>query len=126
MTAAYVDSSYMVAIALNEATAAAARTRMNAHDRLIASGLCEAELLSTCARDDVQLPTGWDDHLTFVHPRRGLGPEIRRTLAAGYLRGADLWHIAVALYVNPSPAELTFLTFDNKQRAVAAALGFQT
>jgi len=125
VTAAYVDTSYLVAVTLNETTAAAARARMGAHDRLVASGLCEAELLSTCARDGVELPAGWDDHVTFIHPRRGLRPEIDRTLAAGYLRGADLWHVAVALYVSPNPTRLTFLTFDTRQRAVAAALGFE-
>lgn len=40
-------------------------------------------------------------------------------------RGADLWHVASALYVAPSPADLYFLTLDERQRSVAATLGFR-
>ena len=46
-------------------------------------------------------------------------------LASGYLRGADLWHVAAALYSFPDPRTATFLTLDNRQREVAEALGFQ-
>jgi predicted nucleic acid-binding protein len=126
VTTAYVDTSCLVAVALNEGTATTVRARMATHDRLVASGLCEAELLSACTRDAVRLPREWDAHITLVHPRRGLRLELDRALAVGYLRGADLWHVAVALYVSPDPAELTFLTLDAKQRTVAATLGFQT
>ena len=45
-------------------------------------------------------------------------------LEAGYLRGADLWHVAHALYVTPCPASLSFVTLDARQGAVAEALGF--
>ena len=48
-------------------------------------------------------------------------------LAVAYLRGADLWHIATALYVKDTVVgEMTFVTLDNRQRAVAANLGFAT
>ena len=45
-------------------------------------------------------------------------------LNAGYLRGADLWHVATALYVTPEPGEISFITLDRRQRNVAMALGF--
>ena len=52
-----------------------------------------------------------------------LTEEIQVVLSAGYLRGADCWHVAVAL--NYAPArDLTFLSLDKAQRAVAARLGF--
>jgi hypothetical protein len=53
-----------------------------------------------------------------------LTDEISRVLSAGYLRGADLWHVACALYLEPEPDELVFLTLDASQKAVAAKLGF--
>ena len=61
---------------------------------------------------------------TFERP---LSDEFAIALRIGYLRGADLWHIATALYVaRGDPSEVTFLTLDRRQREVAAALGFQT
>lgn len=50
--------------------------------------------------------------------------EIARVPAAGYVRGADCWRLAAALYVAPEPGELSFVTLDARQREVAAALGF--
>ena len=47
-------------------------------------------------------------------------------LRIGYLRGADLWHIATALYMFDEPSDITFLTLDRRQGDVAAALGFQS
>lgn len=39
---------------------------------------------------------------------------------------ADLWHLACALFVEPQPLELVFLTLDKRQRAAARVLGFPT
>lgn len=58
-------------------------------------------------------------------PFRPLTEEIETVLKAGYLRGADLWHVANALYAFPGAAEVGFFTLDERQRAVAAELGFQ-
>ena len=66
------------------------------------------------------------DELEFVIPTRSLGAEIIRVLDAGYVRGADCWHLATALYLAPDPGELTFVTLDVRQREVAKALGFAT
>jgi hypothetical protein len=44
-------------------------------------------------------------------------------LDAGYVRGADLWHLAVALFIDPE-REIDFLTLDERQRAVSRKLGF--
>ena len=46
-------------------------------------------------------------------------------LETGYLRGADLWHVATALYVSPQSGSLSFATLDARQSAVAEAFGFQ-
>ena len=60
----------------------------------------------------------------WIMPTRPLGPEIADALRAGYLRGADLWHIATALYAARSVPGLAFVTLDRRQGGVAAALGF--
>ncbi len=63
--------------------------------------------------------------LSLIAPDRALSDEIARVLEAGYVRGADCWHLATALYLSPNPSALTFLTLDLAQRHVAKALGFQ-
>jgi len=47
-------------------------------------------------------------------------------LEVGYLRGADLWHLATALYITEDPAQITFMTLDKSQQAVASKLGFRS
>ena len=74
----------------------------------------------------VAVDTRLFDELEVVFPPRTLGPEITRVLEAGYVRGADCWHLATALYLAPDPSELTFITLDERQGAVAKALGFAT
>ena len=63
--------------------------------------------------------------IKWVLPDRPLSVEIIRVLRAGYLRGADLWHLATAMYVTPEPRDLTFLTLDRRQEEVAEELGFK-
>ena len=46
--------------------------------------------------------------------------------AAGYVRGADSWHLATALHASADPTELTFVTLDSSQRNVAKRLAFKT
>ena len=62
---------------------------------------------------------------TWVVPDRPLHEEIARVLAAGYVRGADCWHLASALYLAEDAAAISFLTLDERQAAVAKILGFR-
>ena len=78
-----------------------------------------------------RLALEFDDSLLsdieWVFPDRPLTIEMRNTLTVAYLRGADLWHIATALYVKDTVVgEMTFITLDNRQRTAAASLGFST
>ena len=60
-------------------------------------------------------------------PSRSLEGEIRQALDVGRLRGADLWHVACALFVAGSArSDLAFLSRDAAQRTVAKRLGFPT
>lgn len=62
--------------------------------------------------------------IDWILPDRPLGEELARALGAGYLRGADLWHVACALYLAGAiGSTVEFLTLDARQRAVASALG---
>ncbi|MFQ5680201.1 MAG: PIN domain-containing protein [Gemmatimonadota bacterium] len=125
MTVAYVDTSCLVAIAFGERGSAALGRRLEGFDRLVASNLLEAELRGAFERERVPFEPDLLSWIGWVLPDRPLSVEMARALAAGYLRGADLWHLSCALYLAEDPSELLFLTLDDRQRAVAEALGFR-
>lgn len=125
MKLAYVDSSCLVAIAFGEPGYEEVLKRLNLCERLFSSNLLEAELRAALAREgegdrEGDLLSG----ITWIYPNRQLTAEYRRILNAGTLKGADLWHVACALFLSPEPKELAFLTLDRSQKTVARALGF--
>lgn len=126
MAVAYLDSSCIVAMAFGEPSARRIQAAIARHDRCVASNLVEAEVMAALVREQVPPPADLFDGLDWVHPNRAMSEELTRVLAKGSLRGADLWHVACALFLDPTAAELTFLTLDLEQRRVAAAVGFQT
>jgi PIN domain len=126
LSRAYVDSSWILAIALGEPRAVERRNTLQSFDEVASSELLEAEVRSALTREGEGA-----DHaerhvvaIEWIRPTRRLTPEIDRVLAAGHLRGADLWHLVCALYVSPEPADLAFLTLDREQERVAKILGF--
>ena len=125
MTVAYLDTSVVVALTFEEPGGPRTKQRLEEFSRLLSSNLLEAELRAACAREAYGFSESLVANLTWVLPHRSLAPELAAALTAGYLRGADLWHVASALYVAPSPADLHFLTLDERQRSVAATLGFR-
>lgn len=124
MKAAYVDTSCILAIAFGERGAAKLEKSLNAFDRLLSSNLLEAELRAAFRRENATVdPATLLDAISWIHPAEPLTKELETILAHGYVRGADLWHLAVALFVDPG-REISFLTLDERQRNVAARLGF--
>ncbi len=126
MTTAYVDTSAVVAIDFSEPGGSEVNSRLGDFSSLISSNLLEAEVRAVYMRDGRRFESDFLSHIQWVFPGRSLAPEFEATLRVGYLRGADLWHVATALYVAGQPSDLTFLSLDQRQRTVAAALGFQT
>jgi len=125
MRLAYVDTSCLVAIAFREAGAAPLARRLARFDVLAASDLLEAELRSAFLRERVEPRPELLSGFSWVVPDRPLHAEIARVLAAGYVRGADCWHLASALYLAEDAAAISFLTLDERQAAVAKTLGFR-
>jgi hypothetical protein len=122
---AYVDTSFLLGIAFEEPGAARLTSRLRRFDRLFSSHLLEAEFRSALAREGIS--EGGDDalrHFTWVYPNRPLTPELERILNTGHVKGADLWHLANALFLARDSRELSFLTLDRRQRQVAVELGF--
>lgn len=127
MSVAYVDSSVLVGHAFGERKASTMVRRMDRFGRVVSSPLLEAELLSALRRDSRALDERWLEGISLTPTDRPLRAEIAQVLSAGYLRGADCWHLATALYLaQDDPASLSFLTLDKRQREVASTLGFRT
>ena len=124
MSIAYIDSSVVVAIEFGEPGAPELRQRLRGFAGIVASSLVEAELHSVCRRERRQMSRELLDQVKWLAPARALGPEIARVLEAGYVRGADCFHLANALFLSPDGDGVVFLTLDKRQREVAAALGF--
>ena len=102
------------------------RETLNESTRLVSSNLLEAELRAAHLRRRRQLSVALLGRIDWILPTRSLGPEFEAVLSAGYVRGADLWHLACALYVAHRPSELDFVTVDQRQRDVAHVIGFGT
>ena len=125
MSIAYVDTSALVAIAFGEPGGEATGEHLDRYSRLLSSNLLEAELRAAFAREQQEFEVDVLSRIDWILPDRPLASELARALEAGHLRGADLWHVAAALYVAPKPAEIGFVTLDCRQHEVASALGFQ-
>lgn len=126
MSVAYLDTSCLLAVAFCEEGWETLVQRLSDFDALVCSNLLEAEYRSALEREQVTGGLELLDRLTWVLPDRRLTAEIERALGAMRLRGADLWHVATALYLADSPADVAFLTLDSEQREAARALGFAT
>ena len=123
---AYVDTSAVLAVAFQEQEWETIAHRLAGFPVRLSSNLLEAETRSTYQREGLAFDDAIVSSIGWVHPNRSLGPEMAKALSAGgYLKGADLWHIAVALYVDETVlTNIAFITLDNRQRTVAAGLGF--
>ena len=125
---AYVDTSATLAIAFEEPDWELTARRLAGFPVLLSSNLLEAEMRSAYEREGLEFDPGSIPGIGWVNPTRPLGPEMAKAIAeGGYLRGADLWHVAVALYVDDTiSGKMAFITLDGKQKMIAANLGFET
>ncbi len=123
MNFAYLDTSSLVAISFAETGHEGSAKELRRFDRIFSSNLLEAEYLSVAAREERIGP--FERHLewiSWVLPERPLTSEIEQVLAVAYLRGADLWHLACALYLRDRLGEVRFVTADQRQLAAARKL----
>jgi PIN domain-containing protein len=125
VSTAYIDSSCIVAMAFDQPDARKIAKVCRSYSQLVAANLLEAEVRAALAREGARPVGNVFEGIRWLYPDRPLGEEMSRALEHGRLRGADLWHIACALYVDPAATELAFLTLDVPQQRVAAALGFR-
>jgi hypothetical protein len=124
MRVAYVDTSCLVAVALGESQGADITDKLATYDRLYSDNLLEAELRSAFSRERIERePDQLSSAITWVLPAEPLSGEYRTALGHGKLRGADLRHVACALYLQRLAGPIDFPSLDAKQRQVAATVG---
>jgi len=125
LTLAYVDSSCLAAVVLGEPGSRELLVRLSRYGQLFSSNLLEAEVRAVMAREKIAGNSGvllsW---ITWVYPTRRLSQEFRRVGEVATLRGADLWHVACALFLRQKVQELAFITLDGAQAEAARELGF--
>ena len=122
---AYVDTSYLLAGALAEPSEHHVAHRLHDFVQLVSSRLLEAEFRSAFRRISKPPELAFLEMVEWADADHPLSSEIERVLEVDYLRGADCWHVATALYVTGGAPGATFLTLDLRQRAVAKKLGFR-
>lgn len=125
MSVAYVDTSVIVALAFAEEGAEELANRLAGYSRLVSSNLLEAEVRAACRREGQPVPVHLLARIGWILTHRPLSPEMETALDTATLRGADLWHVASALYAAPEPGAISFCTLDHRQAKAAGALGFR-
>ena len=126
MSVAYIDASAIIAVDFSEPRGPEVLERLSGFSKLVSSNLLESEVRAVYAREGRPFDADTLSRVEWVFPTRPLSAEIETALSAGYLRGADLHHVATALYMAGNPERMAFVTLDIGQGAVAAALGFRT
>ena len=125
--AAYIDTSLLIHVRFEEAGRRYAR-RIEAYDHLFSSELLLAEMYAFARRegiDRVELLEAVNG-ISWVIPDRPLAGELARVIEQGYVRGADLWHLACACYLSSAAESVAFLTRDSVQLQIARRLGLKS
>ena len=124
MRIAYIDTSCLVAIAFGEAGATKVASRLERMDRLFGP-ICSRQ---SCGRRLLAKSSRLTGRTTLeyhrVYPNRPLSGEFERVMVEGYVKGADLWHLACALFLAPEPKDSRSSRSTKRQEEVARRLGF--
>lgn len=126
MKVAYLDTSALLAIAFNEPGARELNAEVSTFRLLLSSDLLEAEVRSAFVRHQRTDYRTVLDPIEWISPGRRLTDEMDQVLSGGYLRGADLYHVATALLVSADFPDFTFATMDFQQLEVARRVGLKT
>ena len=128
MKSAFIDTSALASILFKEPAYPAVLNILEGLETVSASCLLEAEIRSAAVRESIDQGDvdGVLSKVEWVLPDRPLSHEIRSIVSKGIpLRGAELWHLACALYLAGDPANLPFVTLDGGQAGAAERLGFK-
>ncbi len=123
---AYIDTSLLIGLKFDKAPGELIRM-VHEYD-FFAGELLIAEMLAFGKRESIPEGLIWDavKGISWIIPEGSLADQLARIVRYGYTRGADLWHLACAIYLSPNSKDLAFLTLDEHQRGLASRLGFST
>jgi predicted nucleic acid-binding protein len=123
----FIDTSVLVTILFKESGYKKLNSLIEQATEILACNLLEAELLSVMAREKRPLADALEaiKHISLFMPDRSLADEYKKIFNMTFCRGADAYHLACALFLDPQATELIFLTQDNKQQKSAEKVGFK-
>jgi len=128
LSSIYLDTSAFLAVLFGEPQSTPVLSILRDAGEILASDLLEAEARAAGARrnrPEEEMDTALAK-LSLFQPNRALTAELKRVLSISpLLRGADLWHLACALYLAGDPSNLPFVTLDEAQGEAAGRLGFK-
>lgn len=128
MNVIYIDTSALICKTFQELDYKEIATLLNSADELVSSQLLCAELISVYQREKRDLKEAERElaSISLINPDTNLTQELISIFQYGYLRGADAFHLASAMFIDPAALELQFLTRDKQQKKMAEKLGFKT
>ena len=128
MKRGYIDTSVLVALHFGQSEARRAARILRSLDMAISVNIIVPELLATLKREGrpLQEADSLLGRISVFSPTEPLRKHCEEALAAGALRGADLWHVAAAIAIaGPRRRhDLQFASFDQRQQEIARNLGF--
>jgi predicted nucleic acid-binding protein len=122
----YVDSSAITSILLSQSAYPNLQSRLM-RGGLFSSLLLEAEVFSALRRESLSFEEfdQFRELILWIKPTRPLQPEITEVLRRAYLRGADAFHLASAIYAFKNRQDVEFCSLDKSQRSAAETCGFK-
>lgn len=121
----YIDSSVLLGMLFDDQETEFLKKMPAA--QTVSSHLLEAEVLSACFRDNIETHKAVSllNEIDLITLDRSLVGEYNLIFQSGYLKGADAFHLACALFLDPTCKNLTFVTADKPQAIIAKKLGFK-
>lgn len=124
----YIDSSVIVALLLKESSSKEIKNFLSKYSDFYSSSLLEAEVYATAKREKVnfEFATALISPISLIYQERSLKSEYEFIFSCGYSRGADTFHIATCLSLDPSKNHFIFLSLDENQSKLAKKVGLKT
>lgn len=126
---AYLDTSAWIAWKFSQRGKEVLANFSFEENTFISHPLLVAEYVAFLRRHTLFESTRFEDELRFlrwIYPVTPIIEELARASIHSFLKGADLFHLAVAAWFAEGRAqELLFLTCDKAQRSAAQKLGFR-
>jgi predicted nucleic acid-binding protein len=125
---AYLDTSAFLALVFRQSGYKQIEKILENVEQVLTTDLLMSEATSVFVRErgDFEVLKTSLGGLLFITAELSV-PLLESVLRAGWLRGADLYHLAAAFWLTDSkPKNIYFLTLDEQQNRVAGKLGFKT